>query len=119
MEMTFCQVSGENEDVVKVDKHKPVQEIPQHVIHQGLKDSKGVGETKRQDPVFIVTQRGVECGLPFIPFADPHQMVGIPKVQLREHCDSLQRFEGRTDERQWILIFNSNVVQTSIVSAWA
>ncbi len=80
MELMFCQVSGEDEDAVKVDKHKLVQEIPQHVIHQGVKDSRGISEIKRHDPVFIVGQRGVECSFPLIPFADPHQMVGVPKV---------------------------------------
>lgn len=74
----FCQVTGqEDEDVVEVDEHKPVQEIPQHVIHQGLKNSWKVSKTKGQDLVFVVAQQGVECDLPFISLMDGRRYVGL------------------------------------------
>ena len=47
----FLGGPGEHQDVVEVDDNKGVQEIPQHVIDQGLENSWDVSQPERHDEV--------------------------------------------------------------------
>lgn len=46
----FLRVSGD-QNVINAHKHKPVEEISEDVIHQGLKHSLGVCESEGHDQV--------------------------------------------------------------------
>lgn len=60
----FIDGPGEDKDVVQIHEHKPIEEISEDVIHQGLKHCGSVSESKRHNTVFI--------SLP-----NSHQMVGV------------------------------------------
>lgn len=45
----FLHVSGEDQNVIYVHKHKPVEEISEDVLHQGLKHGLGVCESEGHD----------------------------------------------------------------------
>ncbi len=47
----FREVTGEDQDVIKVDKHEVIQKVSQDVIDEGLEDG-GVIEAERHDQVF-------------------------------------------------------------------
>ena len=40
----LLQSPGENQNVVQIDKHKLIKEVPEHVIDKPLKDSGGFSE---------------------------------------------------------------------------
>ena len=63
----FLGSPGKHQDVVEVHDDKGVQEISQHVVDQGLENSRGVSQTERDDEVLKVSQVSVKPRLPFIP----------------------------------------------------
>ena len=47
-------VTGEDQDVVKVDENKPMQEVAEDVVNEGLENGGGVSEAKRHHQIFVV-----------------------------------------------------------------
>ena len=90
---------GEDQDVVQVDHDEDVEEIPQHVINQGLENSWSVSQPERHDEVLKVTQVSVKPRLPFVPLSDPYQMVCVAQVELREHRGVGERLEHGAKQR--------------------
>lgn len=80
MQGMFPQVPGEDEDNIKVNKHKMFEKVLKDIIHQDLEDCGGVGETEAHDKVFKVAKGSAEHSRPFISFLDPDQMAGISEV---------------------------------------
>ena len=81
----FLGGPGGHQDVLEVDDNKGVQEIPQHVVDQGLENSWGVSQPEWDDEVLKVPQVSVEPRLLFIPLTDTYQMVCVAQVELGEH----------------------------------
>ena len=51
---------GKHQDVVEVYDDKGVQEVSQHVVDQGLENSRGVSQTERHDEVLKVSQVSIK-----------------------------------------------------------
>ena len=94
----FCLGLGEHQDVVQVNHDEDVQEIPQHVIDQGLEDSWGVSQSERHDEVLKVTQMSIKPRLPFIPLADTYQVIHVTQVELSENLGMGKWLERGTKE---------------------
>lgn len=65
-------VLGKNQNVIKIDKHKAVEEVSHYIIYHGLKNGRCVSEAKRHYQL-LVSQKRVECRFPLISCFDPHQ----------------------------------------------
>ena len=76
----FGRGLGEHQDIIQIDHDEDVQKIPQHVVNQGLEDSGGVSQSKRHDEVLKVTQMSIKPRLPFVPLADPYQVIRVTQV---------------------------------------
>ena len=113
----FIEGPGENEDVVEVDKDKPVEHITEDVIYQGLEHCRCIGESEGDHKVFEVAQRSVEGCLPLIPLPDAHQMVGVSQVQLGEDGGITEGNECRAEEWQGVCIPGGDGVQAPVVHA--
>ncbi len=50
----FGQVPGVYEDVIDVHANEPMEELPEHLIHNGLEDWRWVWQPKRYNLVLIV-----------------------------------------------------------------
>ncbi len=50
----FGQVPGVDQNIVNVHDDKPVEELPEHLIHKSLEDGRGFGKAIRHNPIFIV-----------------------------------------------------------------
>ena len=96
---------GENEDVVEVDHDEAVEEVPQHVVHQGLEDNWGVSQPERHDEVLEVTQVSVKPCLPFIPLSNTYQVVRVAQVKLSKHRGVGEGLEGGAEQREGVLLF--------------
>ena len=68
---------------------------PRTSFTRGLEDGRRVGENERHYQVLPVSRRRIEGRLPLVAFLYPHQVVGIPEVQLGEIGRSLQEVERR------------------------
>ena len=73
----FLTEVGEDQDVIEVNKDKPVEHVPEHVVHQGLEDSRNVGEAEGHHQVLVVAGGGIERRLPLTPLADLDQVIGV------------------------------------------
>ena len=49
----FLAGTGEDWDVVKVNKDKSIEHVPEHVIHQRLEDRRGIGEVEGHHQVLV------------------------------------------------------------------
>ncbi len=88
-------VLGEDQDVFEVNKDKPIDHAPEHVVDECLEDRQGVGKAERHDQIFKMPSRGVKGGLPFVPLPNPNQVISIAEVQLRKDGCPLQEHEGQ------------------------
>ena len=86
------------------------------MIHHHLKGSGGVGETKKHNCRFIEAITCFESGLVFITFLDTDVVVPLADVQFCIDVGAAQVSDKVCDERKWILIPYSVVVDVSIVS---
>ncbi len=50
----FGQVPGVYKDVVDVDNHELMEELPEHLVHEALEDGRRVGKAIWHDPIFVV-----------------------------------------------------------------
>lgn len=115
MKSVLSRGAGEDQYVVQVNKDEPVQEVPENVIFEGLEHCQCIGEAEWHTLVLEVARGGIEHCLPLVPVYDPDKMVCILQVQLCKVSGPMQQFECRVDERQGVLIINSDVVEGPIV----
>ena len=76
----LMQSLREDQNVIEIDEDKLVEHVSEHVLKQGLKNSRGIGEAEGHYQVLVMPRRSVKCRFPFISLSDPDQMVGIAKV---------------------------------------
>ncbi len=112
------QVPGVNKDVVDIDYHRAVEELPEHLVHKLLEDRGGVGKAIRHNKVFIVAGWSNECRLLLIALPDPNEVVCTAQVQLREDAGPTEFIEHGRDQGKWIGKLNSLGIQSSIINAW-
>lgn len=65
---------------IKNSVQMTVQQITEYIINEALEHPWGIGESKRNDQILIMSRRRIERDLPFVPFTDPYQMTGILKI---------------------------------------
>lgn len=58
-----------------------VKVLPEHRMHEVLKDVGGANKAIRHHLVLIVASRGHLCSLPFISLADSDEVICTMKVQ--------------------------------------
>ncbi len=108
-------ILGEDQDVVKVNKNKPIDHVSKHAVDECLEDRRGVRKAKRHDQLFKMPGMGVKGGLPFVPLPNPNQVISIAEVKLRKDGRPLQELKGRGHQRQRITIIFHDVIQPPIV----
>ncbi len=90
----FDQVPGVYKDVVDVDDHELMEELPEYLVHEALVDGRWVGKAIRHDLIFIVARWCDECRLPLIARPDTNDVISDPQVQLGENAGPTE-FRGR------------------------
>ncbi len=96
------QVPGVDKDVVDVNYHKAVEELPEHLVHELLEDGGGVGKAIRHHEVLIVAGGSNECCLPLIAFPDSNEVVRTAQVQLGEDAGPTEFLKCGRDQGKWI-----------------
>ncbi len=48
------QVPGVNEDVVNINYHTAMEELPEHLIHEFLEDGGGIGQGEGHNEVLVM-----------------------------------------------------------------
>ena len=62
---------------------------------------------------------GAKGGLPLVTFLDTYSMVGVAEVDFREYYRAVEAVENLVNEREGVLVLDSNGVKASIVDVEA
>lgn len=93
MILIFFAVVVTDEDIIKINKS--VEEITENVIHQVLKHSEGVIESRWHEHILVMSCGGFESGFPFVSCPDANELISISKIQLGENGGFRCGFECR------------------------
>ena len=113
MVLVGLEVWGEDENIIQIHKQDTSQHIPEYVIYESLKDSRGVSETEWHYQVLKVTEGCVESCFPLIPLPNANKVVCAPQVQLGINLLPMERGKSRVNQWQRISVLDSNLVQSS------
>ena len=72
-------------------------------------------KAKRHDLVFEVSVSGLKSCLSFITFINPHLIIGISEIQLGESLCPAKPIQQLANQRQRILVFDSDIDKTPII----
>ena len=67
-----------NEDVINEDYHEHVEEVHEYFVHHMHEESRGIGETKGHNCIFIKTIPSSKCGLRNILLFNLELMIPSP-----------------------------------------
>ena len=108
---------GEDEDIVEVDDDRDIEEIGEDLVHKALEGCGCVGETEWHNEVLEGSISRSERGLPLIARGDANVAVADAEIELRELLGGSKAIERRLNERKRILVFSSDLVESSIIDA--
>lgn len=86
----FLQSLAIYKDVVEVDDHESIDELPQDVVHQPHEGGRSFHQPKGHDKPFVKPKLRLECRLSFISFLHPDLVVATPKINLAKDRASMQ-----------------------------
>ena len=98
------EVVGIDENIVKVDDDRVVEEILEDVVHEALKRHGGVGQAFGNNQPFEGTIAGTESGFPLVAVGDAHKMVRVPEVDLRIVAGLARTLQEIGDERKRVMV---------------
>ena len=74
-----------DQNVIKIENHKPTNVRPKHLVHKPHESARGVRKAEWHHNPLIQTPFGLECGLPLISLSKADLIVATSQVQFREH----------------------------------
>lgn len=99
---------------------KAIEEISEHIVSYSLKNTGSAGESKGHHQIFKASTRRVDSSFPFASFSDcDHIMIHVSDMQLCEHCGTMVMLKSRADQRQRVIVLNSDVIQPMEISTKA
>ena len=105
----------EDEDIIKVDHAKEVEEFAETIVGVSLKRGRGVGETEGHNEVFEVTITSTEGSLVFISFRYSQLIVRVCHIQARKVFRILETIEELGYERESVAILDCDIVELAII----
>ena len=60
-----------------------------------------------------------ERHLPFVAFTNPYPIIGVGEVQLGKPSSLAEPIQQFTNQRQWILVFDNDIIEALIIHAKA
>ncbi|KAG5350263.1 hypothetical protein C0989_011860 [Termitomyces sp. Mn162] len=107
---------GIDEDVVKVYAHYTLcYEVPEDVVHYGLKGSRAIGESEEHNEQLKQSPVGPEGGLLLISFLDVHIVVTPPDVQFSEVSCTPEVVDELRDEEEGVTVFHCHSIENPVV----
>lgn len=71
-----------------------VNEVPQNIIHQNLKNCWFISGPEQHHQILKVDQVSIESGLPLISFLYSYQVKRIPEVELGKDGGTMQKLKS-------------------------
>ena len=86
--LMICFVLRVHQDIIDLNYHELIQEIPKHAVHEIHECSRGIGQPERQYKELIMPVTCTERRFRNILGFDSQLMISGPEVNLRENCCS-------------------------------
>jgi hypothetical protein len=106
---------GIDQNVVNEHHYKFVKELHEHLVHEIHEVGRGVGQAKGHHGVLKQTITGGEGGLGNIGLSDFQLMISGTEINLGEYLGSIQLIKQVFDFWEQILVFNSYLIEFTIV----
>ena len=84
---------GEDEDIIKVNEAKDIEEFTKTIVGVCLKGRRSIGEAKGHDKIFVVTVARAESGFIFITGSNAQLVICILHIQPGEIFGALESIE--------------------------
>ena len=82
-----------------------------------LESGWSIGKTEGHNTSLEGTIAGTEGSLPFVPFMDPHKMVCMLEIDLREEPGLTRAIQEVRNAREWVTVFLHDSIEAPEVDA--
>ena len=110
--MAFALIFGVDKDIIQIHNDKKIEFFREDLIDVALEYYRSVSQSKKHYLIFKVAVFGLKSSFLLISFASSHPVIGTGEVKLGKPSCLPQSIQGLPDQRQWILILNSEIVKS-------
>ena len=82
-------------------------------------ESKGIGEAEGHHGIFIKTVPSSECGLRNIFLFNLELVVSCPSINFGEYLCPTELIKQIIDPRQWIFVFDGDIIHLTVIHTHA
>ncbi|KAG5352996.1 hypothetical protein C0989_011280 [Termitomyces sp. Mn162] len=105
-----------DKDVIEIHAYYTLcNEVPEDVVHHGLKGGQAIGETKEHDKWLEQSPVGPEGHLPLVSFLNAHIVVTPPDVQFNEVLCAPEVVDELGDEGEGVMVLHCHSIEYLVV----
>ena len=119
LNVRLSRVLSVDQYVIQIYNKKNIQLFSQNLVNVSLEGGRSIRKAKKHDLIFEITIPSLECRLPFIAFTNPYTIIDIGKIQLGKSFCPTELIQRLANQRQWISVFDSNIIEALIIHAKA
>ena len=87
------------------------------MIHECLEVSRCIGKSHKHYQVLIKFYFGTECGFPFLSLCDSDEVVGLLQIEFGVLLSTINAVHDFIDTQQRVAVFDSDIIEFSVVDA--
>ena len=87
------------------------------MVHECLEASRRDGKSHRHYQVLIKSHFGAECSFPFLSLCDSDEVVGPLQIEFGVPLSAINVVHDLVDARQRVAVFDSDIIEFSVVNA--
>jgi hypothetical protein len=110
----FCG-SAEDQDIIKVGEHELVLTVSKHVVHQGLKRSRGIRESERHHHELVRPIPRADTGFGDILLSNPNLVISRPQINSGKVRCASKTIKQLVLTRDRTLVLHCKLVQSSVL----
>src|SRR5271170_8005748 len=107
----------EDEDIIKINDAKDIEEFTKTIVSISLKRCRGVSETEGHNEIFKVTIASTEGSFVFIAFCNPQLIVRICHIEARKVFSAFETIAELRDERESVTILDCDIIELAVIDA--
>ena len=115
LNLWLVQIFNVDQFAIQVYNNKDIKLFSQNLINISLESSRSIKKAKRHDLIFEISVLSLESCFLCIIFTNSHPIIGIDEIQLSKSSYSTNPIWQVANQRQQILVFNGDIVKTSII----
>jgi hypothetical protein len=113
----FFFIHGVDQYIIGEHHNKLVQILYKNRVHQIHIVGGCISQSKRHHSILIQTIPRDESSLSYVTVSDRQLMISRSKINLREYTCTTELIKHIMNPRQWALVLNSNLIQSTIIHA--